>query len=966
MANTKITTDALADGAITSAKLGSGAVNTQVASYLSSNSFVDTTALNSAVSTAVSNLVGSAPSTLDTLEELATSIGNSATLSSTLTSSIATKLPLAGGTLTGDLILGDSIKLELGAGTGGDLQLYHDGSHSYVTNTYASGALKLVSDDFRIENASNRNQLKTGVSGAVQLFFDDGSATGLRLGTTAAGVDVTGNIVVSGTVDGVDIAARDAVLTSTTTTAGAALPKAGGTMTGSLEVNNASAGNTVATFKGTYGSGGDVQLVRFERGGGAVYGAISYKDATTDMEFGTISSHALSLTTGNTRRLTIDNSGNVGIGTTAPNGRLQFDNAADTRKIVLYEGADNDYQFYGFGVESQTLVYSTYTNTDDHVFFSGASSSSRNELMRIEGGGNVGIGTDTPNSWASYTDSTATVLQVEDSSQRARIVINGGNGAHLDLVDYAGGTNDKHMNIAVDGGILKFGSLNDAGNAWVKDNITVMDLGSGNVGIGTSSPAHPFHITKELAGYQAYFNNDNGSAQGIKVRIKSNDSGNFNMLELVSASTGSDVTAMVVRDDGNVGIGTSSPVNAKLEIESSTDQGLLIQLKNTDQDSNTYMRYKDWAGQYWDTGINWANNDYYFKYGGAFKARFTNAGGLQIDGSGASTAPTLALNSTTSTTFNHSINAFNANLASGENQLIAVGQEGSTKNSGYIGYKWISSGNNGNMLTFGHWGNDNIMNLTADGKLGIGTTGPTAQLDVRGAVSSIIAMTSAHGYSSNRNWRFVSNNFGSGNWGGFSLERSTGAGGAPSVPVWGIDINGNTGIGIGGSAGATQAAAKLDVGGTIRAADGILFGTDTAVANRLDDYEEGTWTPEIGGVSGGLYTMGGGNTGRYTKIGRVVTLNFTVQWTGRTTAYSGHAIIKGIPFTSTGSRVAGVLSAASYGVSYPSGSHLNLVCDPNRSDIYLIVNDPTGAGYSHSPSLASTGLIYACSIVYEA
>jgi hypothetical protein len=108
-----------------------------------------------------------------------------------------------------------------------------------------------------------------------------------------------------------------------------------------------------------------------------------------------------------------------------------------------------------------------------------------------------------------------------------------------------------------------------------------------------------------------------------------------------------------------------------------------------------------------------------------------------------------------------------------------------------------------------------IMNLTADGKLGIGTTGPTAQLDVRGAVSSIIAMTSAHGYSQNRNWRFVSNNFGSGNWGGFSLETSTGMGGTPSVPVWGIDINGNTGIGIGGSAGATQAAAKLHVLGAV-------------------------------------------------------------------------------------------------------------------------------------------------------
>jgi hypothetical protein len=50
-------------------------------------------------------------------------------------------------------------------------------------------------------------------------------------------VDVPNNLTVGGTVDGVDIAARDAVLTSTTTTANAALPKAGGTMTGNLVLN---------------------------------------------------------------------------------------------------------------------------------------------------------------------------------------------------------------------------------------------------------------------------------------------------------------------------------------------------------------------------------------------------------------------------------------------------------------------------------------------------------------------------------------------------------------------------------------------------------------------------------------------------------------------------------------------------------------------------------------------------------
>ena len=51
--------------------------------------------------------------------------------------------------------------------------------------------------------------------------------------------DIAGNLTVGGTVDGVDIAARDAVLTSTTTTANAALPKSGGTMSGNLVLSGA-------------------------------------------------------------------------------------------------------------------------------------------------------------------------------------------------------------------------------------------------------------------------------------------------------------------------------------------------------------------------------------------------------------------------------------------------------------------------------------------------------------------------------------------------------------------------------------------------------------------------------------------------------------------------------------------------------------------------------------------------------
>jgi hypothetical protein len=80
------------------------------------------------------------------------------------------------------------------------------------------------------------------------------------------GLGVTGNITVSGTVDGVDIATRDGILTSTTTTAGAALPKAGGTMTGNLEIRNASQNfGDEATIRGSTSTGNPKAEIAFKR-----------------------------------------------------------------------------------------------------------------------------------------------------------------------------------------------------------------------------------------------------------------------------------------------------------------------------------------------------------------------------------------------------------------------------------------------------------------------------------------------------------------------------------------------------------------------------------------------------------------------------------------------------------------------------------------------------------------------------
>ena len=58
------------------------------------------------VDTSISNLVNSAPGTLDTLNELATALGNDPSFATTVTNSIATKLSLSGGTMTGAIAMG--------------------------------------------------------------------------------------------------------------------------------------------------------------------------------------------------------------------------------------------------------------------------------------------------------------------------------------------------------------------------------------------------------------------------------------------------------------------------------------------------------------------------------------------------------------------------------------------------------------------------------------------------------------------------------------------------------------------------------------------------------------------------------------------------------------------------------------------------------------------------------------------
>jgi hypothetical protein len=80
--------------------------------------------------------------------------------------------------------------------------------------------------------------------------------------------------------------------------------------------------------------------------------------------------------------------GNLGVGANSPNAPLQFANVAASRKIVLFEGANNDHQFMGFGVNSNVLRYQVDTTSVNHIFYAATSSSASNELARISGNGN--------------------------------------------------------------------------------------------------------------------------------------------------------------------------------------------------------------------------------------------------------------------------------------------------------------------------------------------------------------------------------------------------------------------------------------------------------------------------------------------------------------------------------------------------------------------------------------------------
>jgi hypothetical protein len=217
---TKITTGLIDSGAITSALITDGSITATdlhttldltgktvtVATATAGDN--DTSVASTAfVATAIANLADSAPETLNTLNELAAALGDDANFSTTVTNSIATKLPLSGGAMTGALTSNSLIKTT-GNITTASAQptLFLDrGNGSYTWGIYNGGGTDFPLSSFNIANNTGTAVITALDNGNVGIGTDNPNGK-LHVSGGRAGVISTtsswGQFRVGNTVDG--------------------------------------------------------------------------------------------------------------------------------------------------------------------------------------------------------------------------------------------------------------------------------------------------------------------------------------------------------------------------------------------------------------------------------------------------------------------------------------------------------------------------------------------------------------------------------------------------------------------------------------------------------------------------------------------------------------------------------------------------------------------------------------------
>jgi hypothetical protein len=351
-----------------------------------------------------------------------------------------------------DITFADSSKAIFGAGS--DLQIGHDGSVSFITDSGTGDLYIQGSSAIRLTNpAGNETFAVFNDNGAASLYYDNG----VSLSTTATGVDITGTLVSDGLTVDTDTLVVDA--TNNRVGIGTDSP------------------DTLLHLEGADG----VPQLKFLRAGTVIGGIIRQTSNPYGLTYDAIDGNAGAPThvfrtsvdgSTFTERMRIDVSGNVGIGTaTAPgsNGKGLAIYTSDYPRLTFRnsttgDGATNGTQFAAVGAN-----FEIYNKEAGYIEFG----TNNTERMRIDSSGNVGIGTTTITSGFK--------MEVIGDARFGDAV---GDDA-VELGWSAGGPEGFIQ--AYDRGASAFRPLNI-------NNSLKVDA-SGNVGIGTDSPATKVEIS---------------------------------------------------------------------------------------------------------------------------------------------------------------------------------------------------------------------------------------------------------------------------------------------------------------------------------------------------------------------------------------------------------------------------------------------------------------------------------------
>ena len=289
--------------------------------------------------------------------------------------------------------------------------------------------------------------------------------------------------------------------------------------------------------------------------------------------------------------LIIKNTGNVGIGTTSPNANLEIDGGS-SNAFIQFTTPNTNYAGIRFG-DPQSI------NAGRIQYYHGAGSLEFDTEVRFAfQGGDVGIGTDSPNALLHLESASSPALQITDTTQPTTLRL------------YAQDSNTHIANITAHDMVFD------------TNNTERMRIDSaGNVGIGTTSPDSLLHVAADVSGANtgtitiegrptgflgddiATIDFQNNGSKRADIRMERGDAANDSQLVFSTSDAGTLNDALIIKETGNVGIGTTAPA-AKLDISNGTNSLLTL---GEDSGRGVLRLYRNTASAYlqaWHDGTN--------------------------------------------------------------------------------------------------------------------------------------------------------------------------------------------------------------------------------------------------------------------------------------------------------------------------------------------------------------------------